>query len=310
MKFITSLVILFNCLHAYAATYHPADTNKDWQISSEEFQAYNTTWKQSQDWPEPPNPIPGLYVARAGYLYKKGQCYNENNPSQPLNWDLDRDCDGSVDSIDQCPDNPERIVSGICSCIPEEGVCQPFTNSIGMNFVIIEPGSFLMGSPSDEFGHQPDEIYHQVTLTTAYYMQTTEVTQGQWKAVMGNNTACNKSCGDNCPVECVSWDEAQNFIDALNDREAGRIYRLPGEAEWEYAARAETKTPFTFGECLSTDDANYNGSNPWTGCEEGVNRSSIIEVGILRANAWAYMICMAMYGNGVTILMEIIRMVQ
>ena len=286
MKYILSFITLIICSSAYAQTYHPADTNKDWQISYEEFQAYDTAWKYNKDWPEAPNPIPGLYAARAGFLYKTGNCYNVGNADAPLKWDSDRDCDRSVDSIDECPDNPNKMLSGICGCNLEEGICRPYTNSIGMNFVYIKAGKFMMGSPSDELGHQPDEIYHQVTLTNGYYMQTTEVTQGQWKAVMGSNTACNTRCGDNCPVECVSWNDTQNFIDILNDRETGRKYRLPNEAEWEYAARAGSISPFTYGDCLSTDDANYNGNNPWTGCEKGTNREAIIEVGLLRANAW------------------------
>ncbi|KPA11188.1 sulfatase modifying factor 1 precursor [Candidatus Magnetomorum sp. HK-1] len=75
MKYILSLFTLIIYSSAYTTIYHPADTNKDWQISKTEFEAYDTAWKYSKDWPEPPNPIPGLYVARAGYLYKKGNCY-------------------------------------------------------------------------------------------------------------------------------------------------------------------------------------------------------------------------------------------
>jgi len=76
-----------------------------------------------------------------------------------------------------------------------------FTNSLGMRFVLIPAGSFMMGSPANESGRDSDEIQHQVKLTKSYYMQTTEVTQGQWKAVMGSNPSYFKNCGDNCPVE-------------------------------------------------------------------------------------------------------------
>ena len=93
------------------------------------------------------------------------------------------------------------------------------TNSLGMEFVLIKPGKFLMGSPENEPGRYTGEIPHAVNLTTPFYMQTTEVTQSQWKALMGENPSSQKGCGDNCPVEQVSWDDAQEFIGKLNQRE-------------------------------------------------------------------------------------------
>ena len=117
-----------------------------------------------------------------------------------------------------------------------------FTNSLGMEFVWCPPGTFMMGSPSNEPGRGSDETQHQVTLTQGFYMQTTEVTQGQWKRVMGNNPSHFKNCGDTCPVEEVSWNDAQEFVQKLNRMEGNRTYRLPTEAEWEYACRAGTET--------------------------------------------------------------------
>jgi len=110
--------------------------------------------------------------------------------------------------------------------------------------VYIEPGTFTMGSPSSESGRDDDETQHQVTLTKGYYMQTTEVTQSQWKAVMGSNPSHFPSCGDNCPIERISWNSVQKFITALNEKEKTDQYRLPTEAEWEYAARAGSTTAF------------------------------------------------------------------
>jgi len=292
MKHILSLIILIINVPVYASTYHPADTNKDWQISQAEFQAYNTAWKHSQDWPEPPNPIPGLYAARAGYLYKKGNCYHVGNADAPMKWMSDMDCDGSVDIEDQCPEDPNKIIWGICGCgvvesetdsdkdnTPDcvdgcpndpnktepgkcgcgnlEIMCQPFTNSIGMSFVYIEPGTFMMGSPSDEPDRYSNETQHQVTLTKGYFMQTTEVTQSQWKEIMESNPSDFSSCGDNCPVENVSWNDIQEFIQKLNQKEIGRNYRLPTEAEWEYAARAGTSTSFFWGNQADCSRANY-----------------------------------------------------
>jgi len=121
------------------------------------------------------------------------------------------------------------------------------TNSTGMNFAYIRPGSFMMGSPVNESGRYDDEKQHRVTLTKGFYIQVTEVTQGQWKAIMGNNPSYFSDCGDNCPVEKVSWNDAQTFISKLNRKEGGSRYRLPTEAEWEYAARAGSTTRFCFG---------------------------------------------------------------
>jgi len=115
MRFLIMILLLYP-ITGYTADYHPADTNKDWQINLEEFNAYNTAWRQGNNWQEISTPIPNTYVARAGYLYKKGNCYHENNGNAPMNWDSDRDCDGTIDSIDICPDDSNKIKVGICGC--------------------------------------------------------------------------------------------------------------------------------------------------------------------------------------------------
>ena len=116
-------------------------------------------------------------------------------------------------------------------------------NSLGMEFVLIEPGTFEMGSLATESGRDDDEgPVHQVTLSQPFYLGKYEVTQGQWAAVMRSNPSAFDTCGGNCPVEQVSWEDAQEFIVRLNRREGMNVYRLPTEAEWEYAARGRGRT--------------------------------------------------------------------
>ncbi|MBF0120886.1 MAG: SUMF1/EgtB/PvdO family nonheme iron enzyme [Desulfobacterales bacterium] len=110
-------------------------------------------------------------------------------------------------------------------------------NSIGMEFVLIIPKTFTMGSDIKEKCRDDDENPHDVTLTQPFYMQISEVTQGQWKELLGSNLSMFSKCGDNCPVENVSWNDAQNFIASLNQRENTNKYRLPTETEWEYCCK-------------------------------------------------------------------------
>ena len=178
-----------------------------------------------------------------------------------------------------------------------------FGNSIGMSFVLILPGTFMMGSPPDEPGRGEDETQHTVTISKPFYLQTTEVTQGQWKKVMEKNPSGFK--GNDRPVEQVSWNDAQEFIRRLNQKQKTNGYRLPTEAEWEYACRARTKTLFYTGNCISTDQANYNGKYPMPGCAKGENRSTVISVGSFPPNAWGlydvhgnvWEWCQGWYGN-------------
>jgi serine/threonine-protein kinase PpkA len=161
----------------------------------------------------------------------------------------------------------------------------PISNSLGMEFVFIKPGSFIMGSPSGEDKRDDDETRHRVTITKGFYLQTTEVTQGQWQAVMGRNPSHFKNCGVKCPVEEVSWEDAQQFIGRLNQREEENNYRLPTEAEWEYACRAGRDTPFSVGICLS-GQANYNGNFPLADCARAADRKQTLPVGSFQPNAW------------------------
>ena len=169
-------------------------------------------------------------------------------------------------------------------CSSAFGPEKEIVNSIGMKFVYIQPGDFMMGSPSGEKKRNSNERQHKVTLTKGFYMGVTEVTQRQWKAVMGSNPSNFK--GDDLPVEQVSWNYCQEFIKKLNSQEGGNKYRLPTEAEWEYACRAGTTTPFFTGECISTDQANYRGNFPMPGCSKGMYRRKTLKVASFSPNAW------------------------
>src|SRR4029450_3841359 len=117
------------------------------------------------------------------------------------------------------------------------------TNSIGMEFVLIPAGTFKMGSNT---GDQDERPVHQVTISKAFYMGKYEVTQGQWQAVMGTNPSAIPN-EPNRPVDQVAWNEAQTFISKVNAMERVQLYRLPTEAEWEYAARAGSPTIYRLG---------------------------------------------------------------
>jgi formylglycine-generating enzyme required for sulfatase activity len=137
-----------------------------------------------------------------------------------------------------------------------------FTNSIGMEFVLIPPGNFTMGSQispeetAEKFGgdagwYKREHPAHPVEISQPFYLQKTEVTQGQWRSVTGENPSYFSKCGDDCPVENVSWDEIQAFLEKLNKlegRDGADRYRLPTEAEWEYACRAGTRSRFYTGD--------------------------------------------------------------
>jgi formylglycine-generating enzyme required for sulfatase activity len=121
-------------------------------------------------------------------------------------------------------------------------------NFLGMSFLYIPPGSFLMGSPEDEPERNDDELQHRVTLTKGFYMQTTLVTQRQWKAVMKDNPSCFKNERNDYPVEGISWNDCQELIRTLNAADGSCVYRLPTEAEWEYACRAGAQSAFANGD--------------------------------------------------------------
>jgi sulfatase modifying factor 1 len=176
-------------------------------------------------------------------------------------------------------------------------------------FVTVDAGRFVMGSPPQEVGSKADEAQHPVRLRS-FALAVTEVTQALWEAVVGENPAYFRQCPD-CPVDRVSWFDALGFCNELSRRQgltpvygrrgdridwdpAADGYRLPTEAEWEYACRAGSATAFHGGDCLDPQLANYDGYQPLEGCPAGLNRGEPLPVGSLGANAWGFF---DMHGN-------------
>jgi formylglycine-generating enzyme required for sulfatase activity len=156
----------------------------------------------------------------------------------------------------------------------------------------IAPGTFTMGSPTLEADRFSGEVQHTVTISQGFWMGKHEVTQGEYLAVMGSNPSY--FTGDlQRPVEQVSWNDATNYCGKLTaqERGAGRLpagyeYRLPTEAEWEYACRAGTTTATAYGDSLSSAQANFNGNNPYGGAAVGPYLERTTAVGSYAPNAW------------------------
>ena len=153
-----------------------------------------------------------------------------------------------------------------------------------MVLVAIEPGSFVMGSPASEAGRNADEQLHRVTLSRRVYMGRYEVTQTEWQAVMGANPSRFSTCA-RCPVEQVNFYDVDDFLTRLTARSTAMRYRLPTEAEWEYACRAGTTTAYAFGDRLTIQDANVN-TTPAEQATPGIGASRARQVGSFPPNAW------------------------
>ena len=183
---------------------------------------------------------------------------------------------------------------------PETGLSEIRVNIAGLpedatplDMALVPAGTFTMGSPSDERGRWGWEwLPHVVTITEPFYLGKHEVTQAQWQAVMGSNRASGHGVGDDYPVYAVSWNDCQTFISRLNETGQG-TFRLPTEAEWEYACRAGTTTRFSFGDALECDDSTgyceIQDQYMWWGGNNGTVGSDTYrskEVGLKLPNPW------------------------
>jgi formylglycine-generating enzyme required for sulfatase activity/tRNA A-37 threonylcarbamoyl transferase component Bud32 len=158
------------------------------------------------------------------------------------------------------------------------------SREIELDLVLIPAGKFMMGDPGKD---------HEVLITNSFYMGKHEVTQEQWKKVMGNNPSI-KTKGPTLPVTDVSWNDCQEFIRRLNDKTNGG-YRLPTEAEWEYACRAKTTTKYSYGDIITKSDANYGGAAVTTIKQVGSYKPNAFGLYDMHGNVWEW--CSDWYGR-------------
>jgi formylglycine-generating enzyme required for sulfatase activity len=194
------------------------------------------------------------------------------------------------------------VVAALLSAVPAGAPNdKTVTNSVGMKFARIPAGSFVMGSPDGEKGRGRDEKPHDVVITRPFYLGIHEVTQGQYQKVTGKSPSFFAATGvgkgrvgkldtTNHPVETVSWFDAVAFCKKLGElpaeRAARRRYRLPTEAEWEYACRAGTTTATHFGASMDTYQANFNGLSAYNTTAGGPFFRRTVRVAEYKPNAW------------------------
>jgi formylglycine-generating enzyme required for sulfatase activity len=204
---------------------------------------------------------------------------------------------GLLALVGTTPGQAEPLVKGDDPPPPQE-----ITNSIGMKLRLIPAGKFLMGSPdSDKDAWESEKPQHEVAITRPFYLGVYTVTQEEYQGLMDKNPSyfSAKGSGQHAvegmdtrrfPVEQVSWENAVAFCDKLSsvpeEKKADRVYRLPSEAEWEYACRACTNTAFWWGDKASSFQANFDGNHPYGGAEKGPYLKRPCPVGSYKANPW------------------------
>lgn len=155
-----------------------------------------------------------------------------------------------------------------------------------MELVLIPAGSFRMGTPPDEPARQADETLHEVVIGAPFYLGKYEVTQAEWMRVMHRNPSRFTACGPRCPVETVSYDDIQLFVRRLTEVAHGARFRLPTEAEWEYACRAGSRSAFATGSRLTARQANFDDRSIVRGQAPAPYLGRPVPVGGFPPNRW------------------------
>ena len=158
-----------------------------------------------------------------------------------------------------------------------------FIRGVRQVFRWITPGRFLMGSPEDEPQRYENELQHEVEISQGFWLADTACTQSLWEAIMDENPSRFK--GPDLPVEQVSWDNCQEFMRRVSDEIPDLKICLPTEAQWEYACRADTTTPFWFGDMITPEQVNYNGDYAYADAGKGKNRKQTVAVRSLPPNS-------------------------
>jgi formylglycine-generating enzyme required for sulfatase activity len=224
---------------------------------------------------------PGFAAVKAGVVGKYRARFDKAVAREA--WDEALAIAGTTEAIDP---SSATWVSEAVGRVPPAAIPKvpPLVNSIGIALKLLPAGTFTMGQAWGD----SDETPHEVTLSKPYYLGVTEVTNAQWQAVMGRVPSNWKD--DDRPVEQVSWEDAVEFCRKLSafpaEKQAGRVYRLPTEAEWEYACRAGTETRYSFG-----DDESRLGEYAWY---YGNSGNETHAVGTKKPNAWGLF---DMHGN-------------
>ena len=229
-------------------------------------------------------------------------CFGDQPDATPsalpgLTWKTEFSRELKIDADGDVSGNPQSMATP-----PLLGKTETLTNSIGMRFAQIPAGEFLMGAPETDLQALDHERpQHRVQISKPFFLGVYEVTQDQYLEVVSENPShfrnaddtsdhVSQRAGTALPVDSVSWDDAVTFCRRLaelpEEKQAGRTYRIPTDAEWEYACRAGSTTLFAFGGSLSSRQANFNGERPYGGAENGPNLQRTAPVGSYPPNAF------------------------
>ena len=200
-------------------------------------------------------------------------------------------------SSSDAPSSQPTTPADVSVTQPAKELAIDLGNNVSMKLALIPAGKFMMGSPKDEEAREGygmrlmllgpvdnESPRHEVTISKPFYMGAYLVTQEQYEQVMGKNPS-ESNKGPQYPVENVNWYDADEFCKKLS-QQTGKNVHLPTEAQWEYACRAGTTTPFNTGKTISTDQANYKGEEVYGDGKKGENRGKTTPVDAFKPNAW------------------------